>query len=94
MNEISKLYVVTVNIANEKYYLSSLSGTISKCICDSLIFPNENVACFYATRMENIYQDDKYYGKTMLSVLFRYIIYEYRMVIVCYYDFTAYEKCC
>lgn len=57
MNEISKLYVVTVNIANEKYYLSSLSGTISKCICDSLIFPNENVACFYATRMENIYQD-------------------------------------
>ena len=54
MNEISKLYVVTVNIANEKYYLSSLSGTISKCICDSLIFPNENVACFYATRMENI----------------------------------------
>lgn len=44
--------------------------------------------------MENIYQDDKYYGKTMLSVLFRYIIYEYRMVIVCYYDFTAYEKCC
>lgn len=42
--------------------------------------------------MENIYQDDKYYGKTMLSVLFRYIIYEYRMVIVCYYDFTAYEN--
>ena len=21
------------------------------------LFPNENVACFYATRMENIYQD-------------------------------------
>lgn len=56
MNEISKVYVVTVNIENENYYLSSLSGIISKDICDSLIFPDENVACFYATRIENIYQ--------------------------------------
>ena len=57
MNEISKLYVVTVNIANEKYYLSSLSGTISKCICDSLIFPNENVACFLC------YKNGKYLSR-------------------------------
>ena len=57
MNEISKLYVVTVNIENEKYYLASLAGIISKNISDSVIFPNENLASFYATRMEFVYQD-------------------------------------
>lgn len=56
MSEINKTYIVIVSIMKEKYYLASLSGTISKSICDSLIFPNENVACFYATKMENIYQ--------------------------------------
>ena len=57
MDEMSRVYVVTVNIENEKYYLASLAGIISKNISDSLIFPNENLASFYATRMEFVYQD-------------------------------------
>lgn len=55
MDVTNKTYVVTINIMKEKYYLASLSGTISRCVSDSLIFANENVAYFYATKVENIY---------------------------------------
>lgn len=53
--EVDDMYCVEVIIEKEKYYLATLSGTISKSITDSIIFANENVAFYYATKIEDIY---------------------------------------
>lgn len=51
------MFCVEVTIEKEKYYLATLSGTVSKSLTDSIIFVNENVASYYATNIENIYKE-------------------------------------
>lgn len=50
------MFCVEVIIEKEKYYLATLSGTISKSQTDSIVFANENVASYYATKIEYIYK--------------------------------------
>lgn len=52
-----EIYIVVVLIRKEKYYLIGLDGMVSKNIGDAILFPNKNVAYYYATRMENVYEE-------------------------------------
>lgn len=66
-----KIFVINVIIKNEKYYLVDLKGTISKSKNDSMLFPDKNVAYYYATRIENIIKDSL--GRVELLALSEFI---------------------
>lgn len=51
------MFIVTVIIKDEKYYLVDLKGTISKSENDSMLFPNKNAAYYYATKVESVIEN-------------------------------------
>lgn len=51
------MFIVTVIIKDEKYYLVDLKYTISKSKNDSMLFINKNVAYYYATKVESVIEN-------------------------------------
>lgn len=54
---------VRYNGASANYFLTDLDGTLSKRICDAMVFKNKNTALRYASSIEFVYLNVDLLGK-------------------------------